>query len=60
MPAFPKIYRVFPKARRVFNDNQESITYYLLGRNIPDFDENEIFKLWSISGKRICSNCIEV
>ena len=57
---YEEIYRVCPNARIVFNENQESITYYLLGREIPDLDENEMFKLWSISGKNICSMYIRV
>ena len=52
---YDEIYRTCPKAKRIFNDNQENIIYYLLGKEIPGFNEDEMFKVWNITGKRICS-----
>ena len=48
-----EIHRKWPKAMQIFNDNQQDIVYYLLGMNIPGFEDNEMIELWTISGNVI-------
>ena len=50
---FNEIYDECPNARGVFESNSGNILYYLLGRDIPTLDDNEMFSLWCISGKMI-------
>ena len=47
------IYEKCPKAKYVFERNSENTIFYLLGRDIPTFDEEEMVTLWYISGNMI-------
>ena len=50
---YNEIYKKCPKAKDVFERNSENTIFYLLGRDIPSFDEEEMFTLWCISGNMI-------
>ena len=51
---YDEIFKACPKARLVFEENPTDVMYYLLGMNIPGFEESEMVKLWTISGNAIC------
>ena len=50
---YNEIYEKCPKAKDVFERNSENTIFYLLGRDIPSFDEDEMFTLCYISGNMI-------
>ena len=50
---YEQIFRKCPKAEAIFEQKREIILYYLLGREIPSFDEDEMVTLWCISGNMI-------
>ena len=41
------------KAKVVFEENCEHVVYYLLGRDIPTLDDDEMISVWRISGNMI-------
>ena len=47
------IYKECPNAENAFMSDPQIIPYYMLGRRIPNFDENEMVCLWYISGEFI-------
>ena len=51
---YDKIYKAFPEAKVIFDENPTEVMYYLLGMHIPGFEESEMVRLWTISGNAIC------
>ena len=52
---YNEIYIRCPKTREVFTKNQGQITYYLLGKDIPELNDDEMVTVWIIAGKTICN-----
>ena len=50
---YNEIYKKCRKAKEVFENNCENVVYYLLGRDIPTLDDDEMISLWCISGKLV-------
>ena len=50
---YEEIYRSCPNARLTFEQNQGEVFYFLLGRRIPEWDEQEMICLWCIAGNTI-------
>ena len=49
-----EIYNKCPNARKTFGENRGETPYFLLGRRIPFWEEEELLLLWNISGNAIC------
>ena len=47
------IFSNCPNAEKVFKEESANIIYYLLGKKIPSFEDEEMLRLWCISGSAI-------
>ena len=52
---YVEIFRECPNASRTFEEKRSEIPYFLLGRVIPLWEEEELIRLWCISGQAICN-----
>ena len=50
---YDRIYEKCPNAENAFKNDPQYIPYYMLGRRIQNFEENEMIWLWRISGEFI-------
>ena len=50
---FEGIYRNCPNVKRIFEEDNVNVPYYLLGREVPSCSDEEMLCLWSISGDAI-------
>ena len=50
---FEGIYRNCPNVKRIFEEDNVKVPYYLLGREVPSCSNEEMLCLWSISGDAI-------
>ena len=50
---YNEIYKICPNAKRLCENKVELIPYFLLGRRIPEMEENEMIWFWCISGEFI-------
>ena len=48
---YDRIYEKCPNAENAFKNDPQYIPYYMLGRRIQNFEENEMIWLWRISGE---------
>ena len=51
---YEEIFRECPNAMKIFEENRGETPYFLLGRRIPLWGEDELLRLWRISGSAIC------
>ena len=52
---YAEIFRECPNALMSFEEKRCEIPYFLLGRRIPLWEEEELIRLWCISGTAICN-----
>ena len=50
---YEEIYKRCPNAKKTFEENRGETPYFLLGRRIPFWDEDELPLLRTISGRAI-------
>ena len=50
---YDEIYKICPNAKRLCEKEIGLVPYFLLGRRIPEMEENELIWFWSISGEFI-------
>ena len=51
---YKEIFKECPNAAKSFEEYRGETPYFLLGRRIPLWEDNELLRLWCISGKAIC------
>ena len=54
---YEEIYKSCPNAKLTFEPNQGEVFYFLLGRRIPEWDEQEMICLRYIAGKTMTVTC---
>ena len=47
------MYKRCPNAKKTFEENRGEAPYFLLGKRISFWDEDELLLLWTISGRAI-------
>ena len=47
-------FKKCPSAKDIFQENNENVLYYLLGKTVPNMEEYEMIYMWCISGAYIC------
>ena len=51
---YDEIFKNCPSAKDIFQENNENVLYYLLGKTVPNMEEYEMIYMWCISGAYIC------